>query len=67
MKVQTRQYADPGTIFAPGVYDRSIGKRVPSRIGEQEAGTATLLEAEVSDDGTYVLLTLDVDETERPS
>lgn len=53
--------AGPGERFAHGAFDSQVGRTVPLRIeGSSDAAEATVLAAEVSDDGTAVTLTLDV-------
>jgi hypothetical protein len=47
--------------FAPGAFDRAIGQQVPMKGPErQDLGLCTLVAAEVAEDGTGVLLTIEV-------
>lgn len=53
--------AAPGERFAHDAFDSQVGHTVPLRIeGSSDAAEATVVAAEVSDDGTAVTLTLDV-------
>lgn len=53
--------AAPGEQFAHNAFDSQVGRTVPLRIeGAPDAAEATVVAAEVSDDGTAVTLTLDV-------
>ena len=60
MKVELRQPAGEHERFAPHSWDGQIGKRVPFKVAGVQIGTATLLAAMVSEDGSEVLLTLDI-------
>jgi hypothetical protein len=55
------QSAAPGEQFAHDAFDSQVGRSVPFRVeGAADAAEATVVAAEVSDDGTRVTLTLDV-------
>ncbi len=60
MKVTTEQYAGPHTTFAPDAFDSQIGRTVPLTLDGETIDTATLTEAQVSEDGAYVEFTFDV-------
>lgn len=56
-----QQPAAPGERFAHDAFDSQVGRTVPLHIeGSPDAAEATVVAAEVSDDGTAVKLTLDV-------
>ena len=57
MKVKFVQKAEPGTLFHPGMMSAQIGKTVPVR---QTEGTAKVVDAVVSEDGSEVELTLEL-------
>lgn len=57
MKVKFVQKAEPGTVFHPGMMASQVGKTVPVRSSE---GTAKVVGAVVSEDGSEVELTLEL-------
>lgn len=59
MKVKFVQKAEPGTLFHPGIMASQVGKTVPVRSSE---GTAKVVDAVVSEDGSEVELTLELSE-----
>jgi len=59
-RVGITQTANPGERFAHNAFDSQVGRTIPFRIEGTDAGQATVVGAEVSDDGTSVKLTLDV-------
>lgn len=46
--------------FAPDAFDSQIDKEVPFKLENRKVGTATLIAAEVIDDGCAALLTYEV-------
>ena len=59
--VSISEPAAPGERFAHDAFDSQVGRTVPFRVeGSPDAAEATVLAAEVSDDGRAVTLTLDV-------
>lgn len=67
-QVNISEPAAPGERFAPDAFDTQVGRTVPFRIeGSPDVAEATLLAAEVSDDGTSVTLTLDVPDGTIPA
>jgi hypothetical protein len=55
------QTAQPGERFASDSFDGQIGRTVPLRVdGSPQEADATVIAAQVSDDGTSVDLTLDI-------
>jgi hypothetical protein len=57
----------PGERFAHDAFDSQVGRTVPLRVeGSTDAVQATVTDAEVSDDGTMVTLTLDVPDGALP-
>jgi hypothetical protein len=60
--------AGPGERFAHGAFDSQVGRTVPFRVeGSSDAAEATVIAAEISDDGTAVTLTLDVPDGTIPA
>lgn len=59
MKVKFVQKAPPGVVFDPGMMAAQVGKTVPVRSSE---GTAKVVGAVVSEDGSEVELTLELSE-----
>ena len=60
-RVSTSETAAHGELFAHDAFESQVGRTVPLRIeGSPDAAEATVVAAEVSDDGTAVTLTLDV-------
>jgi hypothetical protein len=60
VRVRIRHEAGEGERFAPGVYDRQLGELIPfNDVGGTDV-SATLTAATVADDGSYVVLDLDV-------
>lgn len=57
MKVKFVQRAEAGSVFDSGMMSTQIGKTVPVR---QTEGTAKVMDAVVSEDGSEVELTLDL-------
>jgi hypothetical protein len=55
-----RQNAEPGTCFARGAFDGSIGKPVNVVVLGVDTGEGTLVAAEVAEDGQSVLFTADL-------
>jgi hypothetical protein len=62
-KLTFRQRAEPGTRFAPDAFESQLGKEIPLLINSHQNGVAHLLAAKVSEDGTEVELTIEVDTT----
>lgn len=48
--------------FAPGAWDGQVGRRVPWTYEGDRIGTAVVVAAVVSDDGSGVTLTLDLED-----
>lgn len=66
-RVAFTQPADPGTTFAPDVFESQIGRTVPMNIeGREIEEGCKILAAQVSDDGTSVELTVDVPDGSLP-
>jgi hypothetical protein len=59
-RVNHNQSAPSNARFAPDVFDSQVGHTVPLRIEGSTDAEAVLVDAEVSEDGTSVTLTLDV-------
>jgi hypothetical protein len=59
------QQASPGERYAPAAFDAQVGTGIPLNLYGAKVATATLTAADVSGDGTSVLLTLDLDDTEN--
>lgn len=60
-RLSISQPAAPNERFAANAFDSQVGSTVPLRIeGSSEAAQATVVAAEVSDDGGAVTLTLEV-------
>jgi hypothetical protein len=61
--IQVRQAADENERYVPGCFDSSVGKHIPFKLGDHPVPGATckLIAAEVADDGSEVLLTLEVE------
>jgi hypothetical protein len=53
--------ADPRTVFAPGSFDSQVGKVIPLRLPSGQV-EARVVAAEVSDDGRWVHMTLELPE-----
>jgi hypothetical protein len=47
-------------VFAPGSWDSQIGKQVPCRLGGDETVLCTLVAAEVVQNGSGVMLTIEL-------
>lgn len=47
--------------FAPGAFDSVIGTEVPMTLNQREIGRATVISADVDDDGSGVMLTLETE------
>ncbi|WP_433513830.1 hypothetical protein ACQP2T_61500 [Nonomuraea sp. CA-143628] len=56
---QIRKHAGPGDVFAPGAFDSQIGEQIPVILGAQGNLLGTLVEAEISGDGSTVTLTVE--------
>jgi hypothetical protein len=56
------QRAAPGERFAPDAFEAQLGKEIKLLVESQHAGVARLLAAKVSEDGTVVELTIEVDQ-----
>lgn len=56
----TTEFAEPGARFAPDAFDSQIGKEVPFKIGDQEAGVCSLLGYSVAEDGSFATLTFEI-------
>ena len=60
-RVSSSQSAGPGERFAHNAFDSQVGRTVPLRVeGSPDTTQATLIGADVSDDGTSVTFTFDV-------
>ncbi len=46
--------------FAAGAFDSQVGKSVPFKLGETQVADATVVAAEVAEDGTEAVLTVDI-------
>jgi len=55
---------DPERRFAPDAFESQRGQTIPVKVGDW-ATTAILVDAEVSDDGQRVSLTLDIDDPDH--
>lgn len=60
MRIQIR-HTEPGSVFAPGAFDRSVGKTIPVNLPAGGSVPGKLVAAEVVDGGRAVLMTLEVD------
>lgn len=58
-RVQVRKDAEPGAVFAPGAFDANVGREVPFFNGSGSV-PARVLAAQVAEDGSHVLLTLEL-------
>lgn len=58
--VNISEPAAPGERFAHDAFDSQVGRTVPLRVEGSPNAEATVVAAEVSDDGRAVTLTLDV-------
>lgn len=63
MRITMSIPAGEGQRFASDAWDRSVGQRVPLRVGDSLVA-ATIVAAEVSQDGRSVELTYDVEDDE---
>lgn len=52
--------AGEGERFARGSWDLQVGKTVPFKLGDRHAADATVISAEVAEDGSGVSLTVEV-------
>ena len=59
-RVQFRQPAPSGTVFRQGVFDSQIGETIDFVTPTGSIVPVTLLAADVSEDGWYILITVDV-------
>ena len=65
-KFTFRQYASSGTSFAPGCFDSQVGTMIPFRTADRTYD-GKILQAEISEDGSYVELSLEVPREALPS
>jgi hypothetical protein len=62
------QYAPSGEVFAHDAFDDQVGRTVPLRVeGSPDVAQATVIAAEVSDDGTSVAFTFNIPDGTIPS
>ncbi|WP_030248120.1 hypothetical protein [Streptomyces sp. NRRL S-455] len=67
-QVQFSQPADPGSRFAPDVFDSQIGKTVPMNIeGQPIEGGCKIIAVEVAEDGASATFTAEVPDGALPS
>lgn len=59
-RIQLRQPAPAGSGYAPNAFDSQIGKEVPFNIDGNRRGLCAIVAAEVTEDGSAALLTVDV-------
>lgn len=62
VRIELKQEADPGTLFALGAFDGSVGKAFPVTSLGDPVRAGTLIKAVVAPDGTSVTLTIELDQ-----
>lgn len=66
-KVQIRQQARVGEIFAPEAFDHLVGQPAPLKVAGEPVGHATVVDAVVADDGLTVDLTIEAPDIMTPA